>query len=161
MKLSFSTQTMMFTSGSAEGALLHSAPSLEPSEIYGYSLSIRGTSGISKYAGVHLNFSSLLNVTPSSQCEQVTMGPFLAEDEIVQLTKSKIVTLGSSPCVQSIGVGHSLSAQFTGGHSKSANQTKGTFSPTPGHLGIWSLHKVFKCSQSLCPQIRGLGNFIC
>ena len=97
LTLSISAQAMTHHSGSAEGALLHSALSPAVSQTNDYSPSTRGTSDTSRCAGLHLHLSASLYVSPScSRSEQGTVGPCLSEESGLEVTKSKESTLGSS-----------------------------------------------------------------
>jgi hypothetical protein len=57
---------MTHNSGSAEGALLHSAPSPAVSETNEYFPSTRGASDTSRCVGLHLDLSASLYVTSLS-----------------------------------------------------------------------------------------------
>ena len=110
LTLSISAQAMTHISGSAEGALLHSAPSPAVSETNEYSPSTQGTSDTPRCAGLHLDLTTSLQVSPSSlRSEQGTVGPFSSK-----ATKSKETTVGFSASAQGTR-GHSLSAQATVG----------------------------------------------
>uniref|UniRef100_A0A9L6KDQ4 Uncharacterized protein n=1 Tax=Mus musculus TaxID=10090 RepID=A0A9L6KDQ4_MOUSE len=150
LTLSISAQAMTHISGSAEGALLHSSPSPAVSETNKYSPSTRGTSDTSRYAGLHLDLTTSLQVTPSSlRSEQGTLGTCLSEG-----TKSKETTVGFSASAQGTR-GHSLSAQAKVGKPMSAKQTVGTLPPTPGSLGFTQINPV--ASESLSSDQKPLG----
>ena len=102
LTLSISAQAMIHNSGSAERAHLHYAPSPAVSETNEYSPSTWGTSDTSRCAELHLDHTTLLQVSPSSlRSEQGSLGPCIPEG-----TKSKETT-----------VGFYASAQGTRGHS--------------------------------------------
>ena len=112
---SISAQAMTHISGSAEGALLHSAPSPAVSETNEYSPSTWGTSDTSRCAELHLDHTTLLQVSPSSlRSEQGSLGPCIPEG-----TKSKETTVGFYASAQGTR-GHSLLAQAKAGKSMSA-----------------------------------------
>ena len=105
LTLSISAQAMTHISGSAEGALLHSAPSPAVSETNECSPSTQGTSDTPRYAGLHLDLTTSLQVSPSSlRSEQGSLGTCSSEG-----TKSKENTVGFSASAQGTR-GHSLSA---------------------------------------------------
>ena len=80
LTLSISAQAMIHNSGSAERAHLHYAPSPAVSETNEYSPSTRGTSDTSRFAGLHLDLTTSLQVTPSSlRSEKGTVGTCLSE----------------------------------------------------------------------------------
>jgi len=80
LTLSISAQAMIHNSGSAERAHLHYAPSPAVSETNEYSPSTRGTSDTSMFAGLHLDLTTSLQVTPSSlRSEKGTVGTCLSE----------------------------------------------------------------------------------
>uniref|UniRef100_A0A9L6KDT8 Uncharacterized protein n=4 Tax=Mus musculus TaxID=10090 RepID=A0A9L6KDT8_MOUSE len=150
LTLSISAQAMTHISGSAEGALLHSSPSPAVSETNKYSPSTRGTSDTSRYAGLHLDLTTSLQVTPSSlRSEQGTLGTCLSK-----VTKSKETTVGFSASAQGTR-GHSLSAQAKVGKPMSAKQTVGTLPPTSGSLGSTQINPV--ASESLSSDQKPLG----
>ena len=125
LTLSISAQAMTNISGIAEGALLHSSPSPAVSETNKYSPSTLGTSDTSRCAGLHLDLTTSLQVTPSSlRSEQGTLGTCLSEG-----TESKQTIVGFSASAQGTR-GHSLSAQAKVGKPMSAKQTVGTLPPT-------------------------------
>ena len=135
LTLSISAQAMTHISGSAEGALLHSAPSPAVSETNECSPSTQGTSDTFRCAGLHLDLTTSLQLSTSSlRSEQGTLGPCLTEECHLEVTKSKETTLGSSTSAQGTE-GIFLSAEATVGKSLSAKETVGALLPTPGHLG--------------------------
>jgi hypothetical protein len=76
LTLFISAQAMIHTLGNADGALLHSSPSPAVSETNKYSPSTGGTSDTSRCAGLHLDLTTSLQVSPSSlRTEQGTPGP--------------------------------------------------------------------------------------
>ena len=100
--------------------------------------STQGTSDTPRYAGLHLNLTTSLEVSPSSlRSEQGTVGPFSSK-----ATKSKETTVGFSASAQGTR-GYSLSAQATVGKPMSAKQSVGTLPPTPGPLGSTQITRIW------------------
>ena len=105
--------------------------------LYFFSPSTQGTSDTPRYAGLHLNLTTSLEVSPSSlRSEQGTVGPFSSK-----ATKSKETTVGFSASAQGTR-GHYLSAQATVGKPMSAKQSVGTLPPTPGPLGSTQITRI-------------------
>ena len=83
--------------------------------LYFFSPSTQGTSDTPRYAGLHLNLTTSLEVSPSSlRSEQGSLGPCIPEG-----TKSKETTVGFYASAQGTR-GHSLLAQAKAGKSMSA-----------------------------------------
>ena len=105
--------------------------------LYFFSPSTQGTSDTPRYAGLYLDLTTSLEVSPSSlRSEQGTVGPFSSK-----ATKSKETTVGFSASAQGTR-GHSLSAQATVGKPMSAKQSVGTLPPTPGPLGSTQITRI-------------------